>query len=249
MRNFLSFISVTLSFTAVFGQSLIIPGSKLLRYETLINWNNSYKTQLIDQNGKVKYESLDTKQLIVDKKKGQLILVQNKKAMSDQIIDSTFAVLNTLLPIRMSMSSSSKQNNMDLRFKGETIHAKVDRMGTKKDTIHAIKEPYFDSNLLETLLGIIDYNKDTLFKVNTYTYEMNGLDSYLIKRIGKETIELSGHPKLNTWHIIIYQEKAFKQGNKMGYEFWIESDWGVVVKQVISFGEGKGTYIITIEPK
>lgn len=249
MRNYFVFVLLGFIFQSLTSQIVINPGSNLIRYNSLTNRTNDFKSRLIDQNSVVKYESISQTQLLVDKAKGELIVVQTRNAMNDRIIDSTFADFKSLKPIRMSMSSDSKQNTMDLRFNEESIHALVMRKNHFTDTIHKINKPYFDSNLLETLIGVIDYSKDSLFKLNTYTYEMGGLDSYLIKRIGKEELELPNLPKIIAWHIIILQEKAIKMGQTNGYEFWIDVNKGLVVKQVIAFGENKGKYVITLEAR
>lgn len=242
----LSFIFIFTIYSLLNGQTLVKPGDSLIRYNSLGTFNLKYKTQLIDPSGNVKYESITEKNTFVNRKLNQFIVVQSKSAMNDKIVDSTIADLKTLTPIRMRMTSGSKKNEMDLTFNGAAIHAKVDRMNNKKDTIHFINEPYFDSNLLELILGLIKYEKDSTFKINTYTYELGGLDSYIIKKIGKESLDLKDAPKTDVWHIIIYQESSLKRGNKQGFEFWIACNWGIVVKEVISFGTNKGKYVISL---
>ena len=243
MKNILVIYTVLL-ITNTYGQRLIKPGDPLLNYNLLGTFNPKYKMQFIDTAGNTKYETISERNSFVDKSSNQFILVQTRSLPNDKIIDSTIADLKTLSPIRMSMHSQSKNQEMNLTFKGNKIKAVVNKQGKKADTLHTISEPYFDSNLLEQILGIIKYETDSVFKLNTYVFEAGGLDTYIIKRIGKEKIVLNGND-MDTWHIIIYQQKSMTNGNKQGFEFWVEPKWGLVVKQQINY-PGKGQFVMNI---
>lgn len=243
MKNIIVILFILLA-TNLFSQRLIKPGDASLNYTLLGTFNPKYKMQFIDTAGNTKYETISERNSFVDKSSNQFILVQTRSLPNDKIIDSTIADLKTLSPIRMSMHSQSKTQEMNLTFKGNKIKAVVNKQGKKADTLHTISEPLFDSNLLEQILGIIKYETDSVFKLNTYVFEAGGLDTYIIKRIGKEKIVLNGND-MDTWHIIIYQQKSLTNGNKQGFEFWVEPKWGLVVKQQINY-PGKGQFLMKI---
>lgn len=243
MRNILV-IFLSIFSTNLFSQYLIKPGDQVLNLKVLTNYKINCRMQFLDTDGNIKYESIIEKKAVVNKSAKQFTLVQTRSIPNDKIIDSTIADLQSLAPIRMSMHSDSKNQEMSLQFLGKQIKAFANKQGKKTDTAHTINEPYFDSNLLEQILGIIKYEKDSVFKLNTYAFEAGGLDSYIIKNKGKEVISLN-NTDLQTWHIIVYQQKSMDMGNKQGIEFWIDPHRSLVVKQLIDY-KNRGQFIMIL---
>ncbi len=227
-----------------YSQTLIVPGSQLINYKLLRNQTLNYKLQLLTNNDEIKSEMKMRKTQVVMPKTKQICVVQEFDGMGEKIVDSTFAHFNTLLPQRMSMTSDRKGQVMRLTFNGKNIHAFSKRKEPITDTIHVIEEPYFDSNLMDCLIGAIRFEKDSVFKIHFYTFERNGKDTYFIKRIGEEPLTWNGK-EVNTWHITLQDEKGNTMGNRP-YDYWIDKSRGVLLKQeLVLTARGKTRIILS----
>jgi len=240
MRRFTFSLLLTCSIASLPAQSLIEPGSTLIDYSLLKDQTWSYRMQLLNQKGETKAETHITTHYMADKPGNRFILVQTKDQGPERITDSTIASLNALQPIRMNMYSGTKGLLMDLRFTGPDIHAVRNQGSRHQDTVHRIAVPYFDSNLLDCLLGLIRYEKDSVFALAVYTNERHGKDSYTIRKAGTESITLLSGATAKALHIRVFQEGGTFPN---GFDYWIDTTKGLVVKQEIVFGP-RGKYLI-----
>jgi len=242
MRQLILFLSLFGCVASLSAQSLVEPGCKLIDYSLLKDRSLTYRMQLIDQNGTIKAETHITKRYTTDKARHRFMLVQTKDQGPERITDSTIAGLYTLQPVRMNMYSGTKGLLMDLRFNGPDIQVRRNQGGHQQDTIHHIAVPYFDSNLLDCLLGLIRYETDSVFRLTVYTNERSGKDSYTIRKTSTEPLTLPSGATANALHIRVFQEGgAFPNG----FDYWVDTANGLVIKQEIVFGP-RGKYLINL---
>lgn len=246
MKHILFLVSSLLISNGFIGQTNIIPGSKLINYKLLANRVLDYKMQLVTNKDEVKSEFRIHKEQIINSKTKQIIVVQQFDMMGELVTDSTFADLKTMKPIRMSMTGAKKGNLMKLAFNGKNIKAFSKRKEPVTDTIHTIEEPYFDSNIMDCLIGALHYEKDTLFQITFYTFERNGKDPYIIRKIGEEKFKLNENSKeVNTWHVQVQPLEEFKSGRK-AYDYWIDKERGILLKQeLVLTARGKSRIILS----
>lgn len=244
MKYLIVIVTYLLKVSLSYSQTLIVPGSQLINYKLLANQTLNYKLQLVTNKDEVKSEMKIRKTQVVTPKTKQICVVQEFDGMGEKIVDSTFAHLNTLLPQRMSMTSDKKGQVMHLTFNGKNIHAFSKRKAPATDTIHIIEEPYFDSNIMDCLIGAIRFEKDTLFKINFYTFERNGKDIYFIKRVGEEKLTWN-EKEVSVWHVTVQNEKSHALGNRP-YDYWIDKDRGILLQQeLVLTARGKTRIILS----
>lgn len=247
MKYILLIIGSMLIANGSIAQTIIVPGSKLINYKLLANRVLDYKMQLVTNKDEVKSEFKIHKEQIIDTKAKQIIVVQQFDMMGELVTDSTFADLKTMKPIRMSMTGAKKGNLMKLSFNGKTIKAFSKRKEPVTDTIHTIEEPYFDSNIMDCLIGALRYEKDTLFQITFYTFERNGKDPYIIRKIGEEKFKLNDSSKeIATWRIQVQPLDEFKSGRK-AYDYWIDKERGILLKQELVLSARGKSRIILVE--
>lgn len=222
-------------------QQPIYPGDKSLRYDLIKPKVTSYKSISVDTTGKVISVSVSEDYEVIDIKRKLIVHIQKRELGEGKIlIDSTFADLATLSPIKMSMTTRPHFMSMNLTFEKDKVMAKADINGKKTDVTHSMKELYFDSNILDLVIGILPYKRDFSALINTYTFERNGLDSHFIEYLGDDILFASATPTI--CHVVAVRPAIMKDKKGLGYRYWIDAKTGTVAKLLVSM-PGRGHFI------
>jgi hypothetical protein len=233
MDKFLLLAALLLLTRFAGAQNLIKTGAPALRYELIKPGTDVYKITMTDSAGKVLQEFTSRHSVSVNTAKGWLILTQdNQLPDGRRLLDSTIADLKTLSPVRMRMVTTPHFMSMNLDFRTKDVHAIADKPGKKTDTIHAMEEGYFDSNLLEYLYGLLPYQKGFKATINAYTFERNGMDPFGVEYVGEDVLTASNGSM--TW---CYLAKTGSARNPLDATVWIEKSTGKVLKHVIPMGK------------
>lgn len=221
------------------GQPVLKTGDKSIRYELIKPGVDVYKITTTDSTGKVLMEFTSRHTVSVNTAKGWVILAQdNYLPDGRRLLDSTIADVHTLSPVRMRMVTTPQFMSMNLDFRQNDVHAVADKPGKKTDTLHAMEEGYFDSNLLELVFGLLPYKKGFKATLNAYTFERNGMDPFVVEYIGEDV--LAGPGGAMTW---CYMAKTGNNNVAPDGIIWIEKTTGKVLKHIVPMG--KMYYIIT----
>ncbi|MDF2190067.1 hypothetical protein [Paraflavitalea sp. CAU 1676] len=220
-------------------QSLLKAGDPTIRYELIKPTVTLYKIATTDSTGKVLTEFTCRNTVSVNPDKGWVIVTQQFHLPDGRtLLDSTIADLKTLAPVRMRMVTTPHFMKMDLRFAAREVYAVADKGGHLIDTLHRMEEGYFDSNLLEYLIGLLPYKKGFNARLNVYTFERNGMDPWQVEYVGEDMLGLAGGGTVQC-----YVARTGNAGVAPDAMAWIEKATGKVVKRVIPMG--KMYYVIT----
>ena len=138
----------------------------------------------------------------------------------------------------MRMVTTPHFMSMNLDFRAREVHAIADKPGKKTDTLHTMEAGYFDSNLLDYLLGLLPYRKGFKTTINTYTFERNGMDPVTVEYVGEDV--LAGPGGTLTW---CYLARTGSGPNAPDATLWVEKSTGKVLKRVVPVG--RMYYVIT----
>ena len=239
MDKFLLLVALILLTFLAQAQPVLKTGDKSIRYELIKPGVDVYKITTTDSAGKIIMEFTSRHTVSVNAAKGWVILAQdNYLPDGRRLLDSTIADINTLSPVRMRMVTTPHFMSMNLDFQSNQVHAMADKPGKKTDTLHAMEEGYFDSNLLEYLFGLLPYKKGFKATLNVYTFERNGMDPFSVEYVGEDV--LTGPGGTMTW---CYLAKTGNSKTAPDATIWIEKATGKVLKHVVPMG--KMYYIIT----
>lgn len=232
----------------VSGQIKILPGDKSLRYDLIKEYPTEkirYKMISIDSTGLTLSVSESENSVYEEPSKNVIVRIQ-KRYLGNRgvLIDSTFANARTLAPLRMSMTTEPHSMSMNLQFQQTQVKAKADMNGQKTDATHEVKEPYFDSNLLDVLIGLLPYKKDYSAVINTYTFERKGIDSYQIQYLSDDVLFAGTTPVVCSQ--VEVMPLAAKGKGFPGYRYWIEKKSGIVTKMLIP-GQNKSYWIVVAD--
>lgn len=220
-------------------QSLLKAGDPAIRYELIRPAVTLYKIATTDSTGKVLSEFTCRNTVSVNQDKGWVIVTQQIHLPDGRILlDSTIADLKTLTPVRMRMVTSPHFMNMNLEFRKSEVHAVADKGGRKVDTLHHMEEGYFDSNILEYLIGLLPYKRGFSTRLNAYTFERHGMDPWQVEYVGEDMLNVSG-----SGTFLCYVARTGNAGNAPDAMAWIEKSTGRVIKHVVPMG--KMYYVIT----
>lgn len=221
------------------AQTLIKAGDPALRYDLIQSSSELNKITMLDSSGKVLANFLSQDVITVDRSKGLLFRVQSNILPDGRLLkDSTVADLKTLAPVRMRMVTFPHFMNMLLDFQPTQVHAIAERDGKTTDTMHNMTAGYFDSNLIEYVLGLLPYKKGLHVVLNAYTFERNGMDPYEVEYVGEDwLVTVSGN------RVACFLAKTGSSGKPMDAFVWVEKSTGKVLKRVVPIG--RNYYMIT----
>jgi hypothetical protein len=179
-----------LSYCLFTHAQLVKTGDPGINYALIKNARYAYDINIYDTTGKQIQQLYKTDEITIDKEKNLLIRAQQKSFASTYfLIDTTVADLKTLRPIKMWMKTHPFSMDMDLTFNERDVHAIVNRQNLHTDTLHAMEAGYFDSNLVEYVMGLLPYKEGYTALLNAYTFEHNGMSPYKVEYLGKDMID------------------------------------------------------------
>lgn len=238
MDRFLLLAMILLLTHITRGQQVVKAGEPTLRYDLIKPDVNLYKISILDSTGKVSNEFTSRQTVAVNNTHGWVIVTQQHQLPDGRILlDSTIANRTTLAPVRMRMTTTPHYMSMQLDFRRQEVHAVADKQGQLTDTLHPMEDGYFDSNLLEYLLGLLPYKKGFKAALTVYTFERNGMDPWQVEYVGEDMLATAAGL------IHCYLVKASNTTNPTDAMAWIEKTTGKVWKRVIPMG--KASLIVT----
>ncbi|MFT3824965.1 MAG: hypothetical protein QM731_13665 [Chitinophagaceae bacterium] len=221
------------------AQTLVRSGDATIRYDLIRPVNELKKITVFDSAGKVLSSFVSQDIISIDTAHGVLIRTQSNVLPDGRLLkDSTVADLKTLAPVRMRMVTFPHFMSMALSFQADKVHAMVDRGGKKRDTVHSMALGYFDSNLIEYILGLLPYKKGFHATLNAYTFERDGMDPYEVEYVGEDWLENAAGGR-----VTCYVVKTGTGGRPMDALAWVEKSTGKVLKRVVPIG--RNYYVIT----
>lgn len=267
MRLFLLILFTQSAFVFVFGQQAVKPGCPSIRYNLNVPSVTYYKLITIDSTGKVLSVTKSENRIHIDLLKKTMVRIQKRELGPGRIlIDSSFADLTTLAPIRMSMVTSPHFMSMNLKFEDTKVIAKVDKEGKMTNVDHdatirsvdpgllsglqncqGTKEnyQYFDSNLLDCIVGLLPYRAGYSAIVSTYTFERKGVDPYHLQYIGEDILFLANEP-IVCGVVDVKPMAALGKKNVPAYRYWIDKSTGRIVKFLVP-GPNKTYFVMTLD--
>jgi hypothetical protein len=214
------------------AQTRIRPGDAAINHALIKQGANTYKITIFDDQGKVKKDIRKVEETIIDTVKGNVIRIQTNYFSDGLVlIDSAVANLKTLAPERMRMiTTPASPMKMRLSFRERSVHAAAYRNNIWEEGIHRMEPGYFDSNIIEYIIGLLPYKKGLSFVLNAYTYEENGLETFDVEYLGEDV--LPGTPGF------CYLVKITGSGKQQSGYAWYEVSTGIIQKCVFRLGNG-----------
>jgi hypothetical protein len=212
-----------------YAQSIIRTGDKSIDHSLIRKMYTSYKITVYDSLGNAKGDFLEFNYISIDTAKNQLTRAQHVFYPGGFIkLDSTIADLTTLAPVRMRMITTPANMQMDLSFQEKSVHAIVNINNVLKDTLHTMEPGYFDSNLIEYIIGFFPFKDGFSASLNAYTYEKDGMDPYKVEYIGKDVL-----PATKGFCNLVKVSSG-----KVNRYVWYEAQTGIMIKYVFPYKNG-----------
>jgi hypothetical protein len=214
---------------ASYAQSIIRTGDKSINHALMRKMYTSFKITMYDSLGNARGDILEFDYITIDTTKKLLTRAQHVFYPGGFIkLDSTIADLITLAPVRMRMITSPANMQMDLTFHESSVHAVVNRNNVLKDTVHTMESGYFDSNLIEYIIGFLPFKEGYSASLNAYTFEKDGMDPYKVEYLGKDVL-----PATKGFCNLV----RVTSDNVIRYA-WYEAGTGNLIKYVIPYKGG-----------
>ena len=228
-RSIILFCFIIVFIPASYAQSLIRTGDKNINHSLIRKMYTSYKITIYDSSGVARGDILKMDYISIDTAKNLLTRAQHVFYPGGFIkLDSTIADLKTLAPLRMRMVTTPANMQMDLSFHEKSVHAVVNRNNVLKDTVHVMAPGYFDSNLIEYVIGFLPFKEGFSASLNAYTYEKEGMDTFQVEYVGKDVL-----PATKGFCNLVKVSSG-----KISMFFWYEDQTGNLIKYVIPYKGG-----------
>lgn len=211
------------------AQSLIRSGDKNINHSLIRKMYTSYKITVYDSLGFARGDILKMDYITIDTAKNLLTRAQHVFYPGGFIkLDSTIADLKTLAPVRMRMVTTPADMQMDLTFHKKSVHAVVNRNNVLKDTVHTMEPGYFDSNLIEYIIGFLPFKEGFSASLNAYTYEQDGMDPYKVEYLGKDVLPVTKG----------FCNLVKVSSGKISMFIWYEDQTGTLIKYIFPYKGG-----------
>lgn len=231
-RSIFLFCFIIAFIPSSYAQNLIRSGDKSINHSLIRKGYTSYKITIYDSLGTARGDVLKMDYLSIDTANNLLTRAQHVFYPGGFIkLDSTIADLKTLAPLRMRMVTTPPNMQMDLTFNEKSVHAVVNRNNVLKDTVHTMEPGYFDSNLIEYVIGLLPFKEGFSASLNAYTFEQDGMDPFKVEYLGKDVLPVTKG----------FCNLVKVSSGKISSFIWYEAQTGILIKYVHPF---KGGYMV-----
>ena|SRR5579859_720248 len=231
MKIFTTILLLTATFFS-YGQNIIKPGDKIIRYDLIRPSHDFYKNVTTDTTGKIMYEFMMDDVTTIDSANKLITFARSLQVPVGSFSSDTSVTDLWLKPIRVHEIHQQRNVSYDMAFDDTQATVTTNRKGVISVKNYPMKSGYFEDNMIEYIFGYLDLQKGITYVLDNFNKDTKTpSDPYTLEYAFDDAWDLAAGHKLycSVLHFI-------HEGSS-GY-IWIDKSTHQTIKMVGTFKGG-----------
>ncbi len=214
--------------TLVKAQTTIRANDPGIRYDLIEPGHFTLKGAVFDNSGNKMQDFTSDSYITVDKSSKQIALIRRFFDQTTHILSLDTSFIGGL-PVRMHSVEQPAHKELQIKFNPTSINVKSLIDGEAKDEVYAMKEGYFDDNILVDIMGYFPIKQGIKYSMEGFRFESvktKGVSAYEVEYLHDDF--LTGANDKQALCKVIY----YKNDYCYGYA-WYEKSTGKPLKLLV----------------